>query len=293
MSTAQDQLSPEEWIGRQLGKYEVSEVLGAGRKGFVLKAHDASMERDVAIRVLTEQLSDDSLERNRFLFGAKIAGKFNHLNTVTIHEVAQQDSVSYSVMEIVQGGSAQERLDEHGAFDCAEATSMVIEASKGLAAAHQAGFVHRDIKPSHLLLTEDGVVKVADFQLVKQTDTSSATNLTVAGQVIGTPHYMSPEQCHATDVDARSDIYSLGATYYSLLTGKRPYDDRKTDPQVMLAHISSDPPDPRVANPSVPDACAQVIEQAMATDPNERYESMDEMRSDLEAVAEAISFGYA
>ena len=168
---------------------------------------------------------------------------------------------------------------------------MVIEASKGLAAAHQEGFVHRDINPANLLLTDNGTVKVSDFRLAKQTSAQNAPSLTLVGQVIGTPHFMSPEQCESTSVDARSDIYSLGATYYSLLTGARPYEDRKNDLQVMLAHMEAEPPDPREIKSDVPDACAQIIEQAMAIHPDQRYQSMDEMRSDLEAVSEAMAWG--
>ena len=284
-------LAPEAMCGQKLGKYKIHEVVGVGEKGSVFRAYDASMERDVAIRVLTERLAADEFARSRFLFGAQSAGKFNHINTVTVHEVAQDDNVSYLVMELVSGGNAREHLQRHGAFSVTEATRMVIEASRGLAAAHQAGFVHRDIKPSNLLLMEDGTVKVSDFQLAKQTAVSSSRNLTLAGQVIGTPHYMSPEQCQAKTVDARSDIYSLGATYYSLLTGRRPYEDRTTEPQIMLAHLTVDPPDPRQDNAEVPDACAQIVEQSMATQPDQRYQSMEEFQSDLEVVAEAIRWG--
>ena len=196
-------------------------------------------------------------------------------------------------MEMVSGGSAGDQLERNGAFEATEATRMVIEASRGLAAAHEEGFVHRDIKPANLLLTEDGTAKVSDFQLAKQTTVQAARNLTLVGQLIGTPHYMSPEQCQAATVNARSDIYSLGATYYSLLTARRPYDDRTGVPQVMLAHISAEPPDPRQINPDIPDASAQVIEQAMAKSPDQRYQSMEELRSDLEAIAEALAWGYA
>jgi serine/threonine protein kinase len=284
------QLDPEEWLGRKLGKYEITEVLGVGENGSVFRAHDASMERDVAIKVLTEQPSTDELAR--FLSGAKSAGKFNHVNTVTVHEVAQEDSFSYLVMEIVSGGSANDHLQRSGAYSVGDATRMVIEASLGLAAAHQAGFVHRDVNPANLLLTEDGTVKVSDFRLAKQTSSQSARNLTLVGQVIGTPHFMSPEQCQSASVDARSDIYSLGATYYSLLTGKRPYEDRGNDLKIMLAHMESDSPDPREVAPDVPDACAQIIEQAMAAQPEDRYQSMDELRCDLEAISEAMAWGY-
>ncbi len=285
-------IDTEEWLGRKLGKYEIIEILGVGGKGLVFRAHDASIERDVAIKVMTDQLTTDELERSRFLSEAKSAGKFNHANTVTIHEAAQEGSVAYLVMEIVSGGSANEHLQRDGAYSALDATRMIVEASKGLAAAHQQGFIHRDINPANLLLTEDGVVKVSDFRFAKQTSSENIQNLTLVGQIIGTPHYMSPEQCEMSAVDARSDIYSLGTTYFSLLTGERPYGDRTTDLLVMLAHCDADPPDPRDINPDVPEACAQIIEQAMATQPDERYQSMEEMRSDLEAFSEAMAWGY-
>jgi serine/threonine protein kinase len=286
------QVTAGEWLGRKLGKYKITEVLGSGAKGLVFRAHDTSIERDVAIKVLTGQLSADENERSRFLSEAKSAGKFNHVNTVTIHEAACDDSFLYLVMEIVSGGSALDHLERSGAYSVSEATRMAIEACKGLAAAHQEGFIHRDINPANLLLTEDGTVKISDFRLAKQTSHENAQNLTLVGQVIGTPHFMSPEQCEFNSVDARSDIYSLGATYFSLLTGRRPYEDRNTEVEVMIAHCEADPPDPRDINPDVHAACAQIIEQAMASRADERYQSMDEMRNDLEAVSDAMEWGY-
>lgn len=290
MDIAQER-RPSEWLGRRLGKYEITEVLGVGGKGLVFRGHDAAIERDVAIKVLTDTLCSDESERSRFLSEAKSAGKFNHVNTVTVHEIAQDGNVTYLVMEIVSGGSTQDFLQREGACSVKEATRLVIEASKGLAAAHEVGFVHRDINPENLLLTKSGTVKVSDFRLAKQTS-GVQQNLTLVGQVIGTPHYMSPEQCENGTVDGRSDIYSLGGTYFSLLTGKRPYEEKGSDIHVMVAHIDADPPNPQAVNEEIPDACAQIIEQAMASDPEERYQSMDEMRMDLEALLEAMQWGY-
>jgi serine/threonine protein kinase len=283
------QRKPTEWLGQKLGKYEVTEVLGVGTKGVILRAHDTSIGRDVAIKLLTEELLTDETERARFLSEGKSAGKFNHANTVTVHEVAQDGALIYLVMEIVSGGSAGQHLRQIGAYSVVEATRMTIEASRGLSAAHQEGFVHRDVNPNNLLLTESNAVKVSDFRFAKSTSSQSAQNLTLMGQVVGTPHYMSPEQCQLQTVDARSDVYSLGATYYSLLTGKVPYEDRKDDLHVMLAHMKDEPPDPREIKPEVPDVCAQIIEQAMAKSPDERYQSMEEMRADLEAVSETFA----
>ena len=280
--------SPEQWVGRRLGKYEITALLGVGGMGVVLKAHDPSIERDVAIKVLAAELSSDKSALHRFLAEAKSAGKLSHPNAVTIYEVANDEEVHYLVMEVVSGGSAGDHLEQSGAYTVSEATCLAIEACKGLAAAHKQGLVHRDVKPANLLLTENGEVKVADFGLAKRAENQSMM-MTQAGHLVGTPYYMSPEQCEAAHVDARSDIYSLGATYYSLLTGQCPYQDSGSVVQVMFAHCNAGPPDPREVRTTVPAACAAIIHRAMATNPADRYQSMDEMRGDLEAILAAMS----
>ncbi len=279
---------PAEWVGRHVGKYEITGVLGVGGMGVVLRAYDTSIERDVAIKVLPPELSGDEVTLGRFLAEAKSAGKLNHPHIVTIYEVGQEGTTNYLVMELVSGGSAEQHLERDGAYSVADATRMAIEACRGLTAAHQAGLVHRDIKPANLLLTADGAVKIADFGLAKRTQNKSL-QMTKAGQIIGTPYYMSPEQCESRAADARSDVYSLGATYYGLLVGKSPYEDSGSVVQVMYAHCNAAPPDPREVRSSVPPACAQVIERAMATRPEDRYQSTEAMRADLEAVLAAIS----
>lgn len=285
--TNRPQAGAKDWVGRLLGEFKITRLLGQDSKGVMLKARDLSIERDVAIKVLSKAMCDDEVELNRFLTEAKIAGKFTHVNTVTLHKIAREGQLCYLVMEYVRGGNTKEHLNKYGAYSASDATQIMIDACKGLAAAHRTGLVHRDIKPSNLLLTKDGSVKVSDFGLAKQTDNMSR-QLTLAGQVIGTPSYMSPEQCESSQVDARSDVYSLGATYYTLLTGARPYENR--DPvQVMLSQRDAEPPDPREIRPTVPDVCAQIIEQAMAKRPDQRYQSMGEMLSDLEAIMATVT----
>lgn len=279
---------PSIWIGRQLGKYRITEVLGVGGMGVVLRGHDATLERDVAIKILPQELSDDSVALNRFLTEARSAGKLNHPNTITLYEFGQEGSTHYQVMEVVTGGSIDDQLADVGRYSIAEATRITMETCRGLSAAHQAGLVHRDIKPSNLLLTQDGVVKISDFGLAKRTQTQTM-QVTRVGQIVGTPYYMSPEQCQSQDVDPRSDIYSLGATYYSLLTGKTPFADSDSVVQVMYAHCNATPPNPCDMRSEVPFACATLIERAMAKKPDDRYASADEMRQDLEAILASLS----
>lgn len=287
-STCELRESPEQWIGRRIGKYEITALLGVGGMGVVLKARDPSIERDVAIKVLPAELSTDDIALRRFLAEARSTGNLHHPNTVTIYEVAHDEGVHYLVMEVVSGGSTADYLGRNGAYPVGEATRLVVEACKGLAAAHRQKLVHRDIKPANLLLTEDGTAKVADFGLAKRAENQSMM-MTQEGYLVGTPYYMSPEQCQGLQVDARSDVYSLGATYYSLLTGQCPFQDTGSVVQVMFAHCNAGPPDPRQVRATVPAACAAIIRRAMATKPEERYQSMDEMRADLDSVLAAIS----
>lgn len=276
------------WIGQRVGKYQIEDTLGAGGMGLVLRGFDTAIERSVAIKVLPAELSQDPTALARFLAEAKSAGKLNHPNTVTIYEIAQEGDTYYLVMELVSGGTAWDFIQQEQAYSVKEATRIVLESCLGLEAAHAAGLVHRDIKPANLLLAADGLVKVSDFGLAKRTRSESLA-VTQEGQVLGTPYYMSPEQCEAAAIDSRSDIYSLGATYYSLLTGKCPYEESGNAVQVMYAHCNSPAPDPRSVRAEIPPACCQIITRAMAIQPDERYPTMEAMRRDLQAVLSTLS----
>ena len=276
------------WIGRTLGKYQITETLGQGGMGIVFRAHDPMIERDVAIKLLPEELAEDERALSRFLAEAKAAGRLNHPNVVSIYEIGQEGEAYFLVMELLTGGSISAGLDHQRAFSVLDATRIVIDACKGLAAAHEVGLIHRDIKPANLLKAADGSIKITDFGLAK-TVSSRTRELTQAGTVVGTPYFMSPEQCDGRAVDARSDLYSLGATYYSLLTGKNPYEGSDSVLQIMFQHCRGEIPDPRSENRSVPKACSAIIERAMAKAPEDRYPSADEMLADLQAVAATLS----
>jgi serine/threonine protein kinase/ABC-type branched-subunit amino acid transport system substrate-binding protein len=279
--------SAENWSGKTLGKYQVAGEVGRGAMGVVLKARDPMIERDVAIKVLADHLAADATALGRLLSEAKSAGKINHPNVVAIYEICQQGSLTYLVLEYLPGGNLDDHLTKNRALPILEATQALIDACKGVGAAHAAGLIHRDIKPANFMQAADGSIKVADFGLAKSS--GSSRKFTQAGMVVGTPFYMSPEQCEAKPLDQRSDIYSLGATYFSLLTGKNPFHESESVPQLMYAHCHGPVPDPRSVNPSIPPACTRIIARAMAKTPSDRYQSTTEMLADLQAVLAALS----
>jgi CheY-like chemotaxis protein/TolB-like protein/Flp pilus assembly protein TadD len=279
---------PGDWVGKNLGKYQITEVLGQGGMGTVLKAYDPIIERDVAIKVLAPEFAADESARGRFLAEAKAAGKLNHPNVTAIYEIGQEGQTYYLVMEYVAGGSLGDQLAAQEPLPLLEATRMLIEACKGVGAAHAAGLIHRDIKPDNFMRAADGSIKVADFGLAKAA-AGTSQHITRTGMIVGTPLFMSPEQCQAKTLDHRSDLYSLGATYYSLLTGKHPYQESDSVTQIMYLHCHGPIPDPRSINPAIPVACYRIIARAMAKAPAERYQSASEMLADLEAVLAGLS----
>lgn len=271
------------WIGRQLGKYQITGLLGQGGMGVVYQAHDSTIERDVAIKLLPAELASDKKMLDRFLAEAKAAGRLTHPHVVSIHEISQEGDVYFIVMELMTGGSADDHLESIGPYSPLEATRIIADACEGLMVAHTSGLVHRDIKPGNLLQSKHGTIKVADFGLAKRVIQQSQ-QLTQDGQLIGTPYFMSPEQCESKTVDNRSDIYSLGATYYTLLTGDHPYEDAGSIVQIMYAHCHADVLDPRDVDSKIPDKCAAIIQKAMAKKPDDRYQTAEEMLTDLKAV---------
>lgn len=268
-------------IGTTLGKYQIVGVLGRGGMGVVYQAYDSLIDRQVAIKMLPRDQAENDDAWRRLLLEAQAAGRLNHQNTVGVYDAGMEGDVYYVVLELVTGGSVSKKLSK-GPYSWKEATRIIAEACQGVAAAHAAGMTHRDIKPANLIFADDGTVKVADFGLASAPGLVGAS-LSNVGDILGTPHYMSPEQCESQPVDERTDIYSLGATYYSLLTAEMPYESRATM-QVMYAHVHSDPPDPWKIDPEIPAACKSIIEKAMAKSPSNRYATVEEMLRDLHNV---------
>ena len=272
-------------------------MLGRGGMGIVYEAEHPNLDRRVAIKVLPRRAAADQRGLQRFLLEAKAAGKLNHPNAVAIYEVDRTADAYFLVMEKVSGGSAEDFLKTRGPFNWPEATRIIADVCRALTAAHAAGLIHRDIKPANIMRSSEGVVKLADFGLAKHTaggvdffadaepsgdEGDGHCSLTVAGHVVGTPAYMSPEQCRGREVDARSDIYSLGATYYALLTGRAPFDgDWK---KMMACHRTEPLPDPRRMRAGIPEACVMILRRATAKNPDERFQSAAAMRRALEEV---------
>lgn len=273
--------STDESPSDEIGKYAIRHLLGQGGMGAVYLGFDPLIEREVAIKLLPSSLSENETALARFLAEARAVGKLNHPNAIAIYDIGQHEGQYYIVMEYARGGSVSALLERKERLPLREAAQIAIDAAQGLQAAHNAGMIHRDIKPENLMLTGEGTVKLVDFGLAKDLARASEMAITVAGQMMGTPFYMSPEQINGGTIRLRTDIYSLGASLYHLLTGEVPFSG-DTITQVLFAHVTAPRPDPCKLNPSLPVACVDIVAKAMAIDPAERYASMQEMIVDLE-----------
>lgn len=272
-------------VGVTFGKYHIIRRLGRGGMGTVYQGEDTVLKRNVAIKFLPDDLMNKPDVVERFLREAQVAGRLNHPNIIAIYDIAKDINGCYMVMELLDPGSARSRMNK-GPYPWPVATRIIADCCAALAIAHEAGIIHRDIKPDNILFSSSGVVKLCDFGLVKLLEDD--LHLTQTGMLCGTPLYMSPEQASNQDMDGRSDLYSLGATYFALLTGRPPFIGPGV-PQILMSHVSGKVPDPRSIVPSIPEACARVIWRAMEKKPEARYASASEMGDELEAIIAGIS----
>ena len=275
---------PDARIGARLGKYRITARLGQGGMGIVYAAVDTLLRRPVALKLLPDSLSDDPDALRRFLLEAQAAARLNHPHVVSIYEVDRADDAHYIAMELIRGGSVQEFLRGGRRFGWCEATRIAADVCRGLAAAHAAGLIHRDIKPANVIRSSEGLVKLADFGLAKLVDQPGLSH--GLAKLVGTPDYMSPEQCRCDELDERSDVYAVGATYYAMLTGQPPF-PAETPVQVMFAHCSRVAPNPREVEPSIPESCSAIVRRALAKERSERFASATEMAAALEAALAA------
>jgi len=271
-----DFLEPCDVPGRlgKIGPYEVTEAIGVGGMGVVLRAHDPKLNRVVAVKVMAPPSVANPTARKRFLREAQAAAAINHPHVVSIHAVDQTQKTPYLVMECIDGVSLAEKIARCGHLEVKEIVRIGAQIAAGLAAAHAHGVVHRDIKPSNILL-QDGVerVKITDFGLARAVDDLKVTR---SGDVAGTPEFMSPEQAQGKRVDARSDLFSLGAVFYMMCTGRSPF--RADSTIASLRRVCDDTPRPmREVNPDVPEWLAAIADRLLEKDPADRFQSAEEL----------------
>nr|MBA3685752.1 serine/threonine protein kinase [Planctomycetota bacterium] len=267
--------------------YKVLQKLGRGAMATVYRAMQVSLQREVALKVLDQDVGDESSYAERFLREARAAARLNHPNVVACYDVGSSGGRLYIALELVTGGDAEAMAKRHGGvLPEAKALAVVRDCARGLCAIHAAGLVHRDIKPPNLLVAADGTVKLADFGLVRLT---GADQVTQTRSAIGTPAFMSPEQALGErDVDIRSDIYSLGATLYALLAGQAPYLGSNVY-KVIQDVVTAPLPDVRERNPSVSDATAAVIARAMTKNRDRRCPTPEDLLSELETAIRTLA----
>ena len=265
--------------GRRFGDYEILEALGSGGMGKVYRALDLTLERVVALKMLAATLSTDSGFVQRFVKEARAAARLNHPNIVQIYNFGKVESTYFLAMEFVKGHSLGYYLKHGHVFSEADGLQIVRQVGRALAVAHAEGLVHRDIKPDNVMLTSRGEVKIVDLGIAKRVDED--TSLTQSGTSIGTPHYISPEQIRGQkDIDARADVYSLGATFYHLVTGHTPFQG-SSGPLVMSMHLVDPLPDPRTWVPTLSEGLCRVLRKMMAKRREERYLDMAFLDVDL------------
>ncbi len=277
-----------------LAGYEILGLLGRGGMGEVYRARQVSMDRIVALKVLAPRLAQDPVFTARFIAEARAAGKLNHPNIVHVHDVGTAalpngTDAYYFSMELIEGRSLQDVLDQGVLLDEERLGRAMIGSAQALAYAAAQGIVHRDVKPDNLLLTKDGVTKLADLGLAT-TGGEEAVERDASGRVkvMGTPRYMAPEQARGLALDHRCDQYSLGATLFHLLTGQPPFDgtDGKS---VMRAHVHDPVPDPQDLRPDVPEAWRQLCQRLMAKTPEERFPTAPDLVEAVTAAAEGVT----
>jgi serine/threonine protein kinase len=266
-----------EMLGR-LGRYDIERVIGHGGMGIVLKAHDCELNRPIAIKLLAGHLAHVGAARERFAREGRAAAAVVHEHVVAIYNVESDGKVPFLVMQYVPGRSLQARVDEDGPLEAKEILRIGMQAAAGLAAAHRQGLVHRDVKPSNILL-EDTVERavLTDFGLARTLDDASLTH---TGILAGTPHYMSPEQASGEPIDPRSDLFSLGAVLYFMATGHPPY--RAAGAMAVLHRICHDAHRPAWQwNKEIPDELSDAIDRLLEKKPSKRFANAEEVQERL------------
>src|SRR3989442_3188368 len=279
-------------VGKQISHYQVGSRIGRGGMGEVFLAHDTSLGRKVALKLLRSDFTRNEERLRRFRQEARAASALNHPNILTIHEIGQDDSLHFMATEYVEGETLREHITR-ARMTLGQALDVAVQVASALAAAHQAGIVHRDIKPENIMVRQDGIVKVLDFGIAKlgqvmspTIDTQATTKLMVqteAGRVMGTVAYMSPEQARGEEIDARSDLFSFGVVLYEMATGQ-PAFKGNTAAVIFDAILNKAPISPVLLNSELPNELEQIINMALQKDRQLRYLSAEAMPRDLRSL---------
>jgi eukaryotic-like serine/threonine-protein kinase len=262
-------------------RYRIVRPLGAGGMAEVYLAHDNVLERDVALKVMSGRYADDEEFVERFKREAQSAAVLSHPNIVSIYDRGESEEGTYYIaMEYLCGGTLKDRILKRGALPPRTAAAVALQIAEALRAAHEAGVVHRDIKPHNVLVTEAGNVKVGDFGIARA---ASSSTMTRTGSILGTAHYISPEQAMGEPVGPQSDLYSLGVVLYEMLTGTLPY-DAETSIGIAMKHVNGYLTPPRELNPEVPEGINAIVARLLEKNPKDRYVDAEELIDDLEMV---------
>lgn len=269
--------------GQKIPGYRLLGKLGAGAMATVYKARQLNLDRLVAIKVLPRKFSQNPQFIERFYAEGRAAAQLNHPHIVQAYDVGKAGEYHYFVMEYVDGRTVYDDIVKHKRFKEAEAIEITRQVAQALGHAHERGIIHRDVKPKNVMITKEGVVKLADMGLARAMSDKEAAEAE-AGKAFGTPFYISPEQIRGeTDVGAEADIYSLGATLYHMVTGNVPFDG-KNPTSVMHKHLKADPVPPDQVNPQLSGGISEVIEMMLAKKREQRYRSIKDLLGDLDAV---------
>ncbi|MBN8869895.1 MAG: serine/threonine protein kinase [Solirubrobacterales bacterium] len=263
-------------------RYRLEAKLGSGGMSTVYLARDEVLDRPVAVKLMHREMTDQADQLERFNQEARAVAKLSNPNVVAVIDAGEDQGRPYIVLEYVQGETLKQRIARVGALDATEALAYGLEVAQGLGVAHERNMVHRDVKPQNVLIDSTGRAKLTDFGIARELNDEGVT---ATGRVIGTTDYVAPEQAMGKDVDPRSDIYSLGIVLYEMLTGDVPFE---ADNQIGVAmkHVNEELPDVQAIRPDISAASARVVDRATAKNPDDRYQTIEEMADDLQAALE-------
>lgn len=278
MTPSRTHAQQDDWIEKIVGHYHIREKIGIGGMCAVYKATDLIQHRDVALKVLHPEFARHAQSLERFCLEAVALAKLTHPAIASVYSFFRHDNDFFIAMEFVHGQPLHLVIRQSGAMPYQRAIPLFCQMLDGIAHAHQAGIVHRDIKPDNIMLTDEGTIKVMDFGIARL---PRIARVTQEGMLVGTPEYMSPEQFGGEELDARSDIYSLGVVLFEMLTGRLPFTGRN-EYELMKQHVEATPPSPRALVPSIPTRIEAAILRALAKEPSQRFQSATELRLELE-----------